>query len=204
MDELLKLQDEGLSREKKRRRVDEGEEAARNKPDSYSEEEGEDEEGWAGYGSDGDMDEDENEGADDAGRRERVDRIDGDGTSGSEDDIDDDMEEDAKYKNANKRAPTRESSTKSEFPSRISTSKPSSSSHSKLLKQTISPSHSTSNKPKPVLTSRPTPLQAFASLGVSKTLVASLATMSIRAPTEVQAACIPPLLAGESTRLVSV
>lgn len=38
----------------------------------------------------------------------------------------------------------------------------------------------------------------FAELGASKALIASLATMSIRTPTEVQAACIPPLLAGES------
>ena len=37
----------------------------------------------------------------------------------------------------------------------------------------------------------------FADLGASKALVASLGTMSIRHPTEVQTACIPPLLAGE-------
>jgi ATP-dependent RNA helicase DDX49/DBP8 len=37
----------------------------------------------------------------------------------------------------------------------------------------------------------------FASLGVSAPLQASLAAMSIRTPTEVQAACIPPLLAGQ-------
>ena len=36
----------------------------------------------------------------------------------------------------------------------------------------------------------------FANLGASKALVGSLAAMSIRTPTEVQAACIPPLLAG--------
>ena len=38
---------------------------------------------------------------------------------------------------------------------------------------------------------------AFVDLGVSKALVASLLKMSIRAPTEVQAACIPPLIAGK-------
>ncbi|KAI5118983.1 hypothetical protein M0805_001122 [Coniferiporia weirii] len=37
---------------------------------------------------------------------------------------------------------------------------------------------------------------SFAELGVSKALVASLGNMSIRAPTEVQAACVPPLIAG--------
>jgi ATP-dependent RNA helicase DDX49/DBP8 len=37
----------------------------------------------------------------------------------------------------------------------------------------------------------------FASLGISARLQASLAAMSIRTPTEVQAACIPPLLAGQ-------
>ncbi|KAL5487551.1 DBP8 [Sanghuangporus weigelae] len=39
-------------------------------------------------------------------------------------------------------------------------------------------------------------VSSFADLGASKALVASLASMSIRTPTEVQAACIPPLLAG--------
>ena len=38
----------------------------------------------------------------------------------------------------------------------------------------------------------------FAELGASKALVGSLAAMSIRTPTEVQAACIPPLLEGPS------
>lgn len=36
----------------------------------------------------------------------------------------------------------------------------------------------------------------FPSLGVSPFLVRSLASMSIRAPTAVQAACIPPILQG--------
>ncbi|KAF8351514.1 P-loop containing nucleoside triphosphate hydrolase protein [Amanita rubescens] len=42
----------------------------------------------------------------------------------------------------------------------------------------------------------PTPLSSFASLGISAPLQATLASMSIKKPTEVQAACIPPLLAG--------
>ena len=37
----------------------------------------------------------------------------------------------------------------------------------------------------------------FASLGISAPLQSSLNVMSIRTPTEVQAACIPPLLAGQ-------
>jgi ATP-dependent RNA helicase DDX49/DBP8 len=41
------------------------------------------------------------------------------------------------------------------------------------------------------------PGATFASLGISGRLQASLAAMSIRTPTEVQAACIPPLLAGQ-------
>lgn len=42
---------------------------------------------------------------------------------------------------------------------------------------------------------RPT---SFASLGVSPDLQSALSTISIRTPTEVQAACIPPLLSGAS------
>ncbi|EJD01662.1 P-loop containing nucleoside triphosphate hydrolase protein [Fomitiporia mediterranea MF3/22] len=38
-------------------------------------------------------------------------------------------------------------------------------------------------------------IASFADLGASKALVASLASMSIRSPTEVQVVCIPPLLA---------
>lgn len=40
----------------------------------------------------------------------------------------------------------------------------------------------------------------FLSLGVSAPLQAALSSMSIRTPTGVQAACIPPLLAGELLR----
>lgn len=43
--------------------------------------------------------------------------------------------------------------------------------------------------------------KSFLELGASTTLVASLTKMSIRAPTEVQATCIPPLLAGVSVSL---
>ncbi|KZT72511.1 DEAD-domain-containing protein [Daedalea quercina L-15889] len=47
--------------------------------------------------------------------------------------------------------------------------------------------------PKPART-RPT---SFESLGISSALLNALVKMSIKAPTEIQAACIPPLLAGE-------
>lgn len=40
------------------------------------------------------------------------------------------------------------------------------------------------------------PLASFASLGISDSLQSALTSMSIKTPTEVQAACIPPLLAG--------
>ena len=49
--------------------------------------------------------------------------------------------------------------------------------------------------PKPTTTT-------FASLDISAPLQASLTAMSIRTPTEVQAACIPPLLAGQSAEIV--
>lgn len=39
-------------------------------------------------------------------------------------------------------------------------------------------------------------VKSFASFGISPALVAALTSMSIKVPTEVQAACIPPLLAG--------
>ena len=39
-------------------------------------------------------------------------------------------------------------------------------------------------------------VRSFTDLGVSKQIVSAMAAMSIRRPTEVQAACIPPLLAG--------
>jgi ATP-dependent RNA helicase DDX49/DBP8 len=42
------------------------------------------------------------------------------------------------------------------------------------------------------------PLASFASLGISDSLQSALTSMSITTPTEVQAACIPPLLAGTS------
>lgn len=38
----------------------------------------------------------------------------------------------------------------------------------------------------------------FASLGIAPPLIAAMAGMSIRAPTEIQSACIPTLLAGKS------
>ena len=39
---------------------------------------------------------------------------------------------------------------------------------------------------------------SFETMGISTVLISTLAKMSIRSPTEIQAACIPPLLAGES------
>lgn len=39
---------------------------------------------------------------------------------------------------------------------------------------------------------------SFESLAISAPLQAALSSMSIRTPTEIQAACIPPLLSGES------
>lgn len=41
------------------------------------------------------------------------------------------------------------------------------------------------------------PTHTFSSLGITPTLVAAMSKMSIQAPTEVQAACIPPLFAGK-------
>ena len=38
----------------------------------------------------------------------------------------------------------------------------------------------------------------FSSLGISPPLLSALSTMAIHAPTEIQQACIPPLLAGQS------
>jgi len=40
------------------------------------------------------------------------------------------------------------------------------------------------------------PAQTFVGMGVSSSLVSAMAKMSIHTPTEVQAACIPPLLDG--------
>jgi ATP-dependent RNA helicase DDX49/DBP8 len=39
----------------------------------------------------------------------------------------------------------------------------------------------------------------FVSLGISSTLISAMSGMAIRTPTEIQAACIPPLLAGKHT-----
>ncbi|KAJ7368246.1 P-loop containing nucleoside triphosphate hydrolase protein [Mycena albidolilacea] len=43
---------------------------------------------------------------------------------------------------------------------------------------------------------RPTAAPTFSGLGISKALQTALTSMSIRTPTEVQAACVPPLLQG--------
>ena len=42
-------------------------------------------------------------------------------------------------------------------------------------------------------------MQSFTDLGVTRQIASALAAMSIRRPTEVQAACIPPLIAGNAT-----
>ncbi|KAJ7937107.1 P-loop containing nucleoside triphosphate hydrolase protein [Mycena leptocephala] len=44
---------------------------------------------------------------------------------------------------------------------------------------------------------RPPPSTTFSGLGISASLQSALTSMSIRTPTEVQAACIPPLLQGQ-------
>ncbi|KAJ7498980.1 P-loop containing nucleoside triphosphate hydrolase protein [Mycena latifolia] len=51
----------------------------------------------------------------------------------------------------------------------------------------------TDHKPAP----RPPPSATFSALGISAPLQSALTSMSIRTPTEVQAACIPPLLQGK-------
>lgn len=52
-------------------------------------------------------------------------------------------------------------------------------------------------EPLPAARKRPqTTARLFASFGISPTLLAALTSMSIKVPTEVQMACIPPLLAG--------
>ncbi|KAG6817440.1 hypothetical protein H0H87_008608 [Tephrocybe sp. NHM501043] len=58
-------------------------------------------------------------------------------------------------------------------------------------KDLLSKSKPTPQTPKP----KPIP-DSFSSLGISVALQAALSSMSIRTPTAVQAACIPPLLAG--------
>ena len=52
-------------------------------------------------------------------------------------------------------------------------------------------------KPPAVPPNHPT---SFATMGISATLLTALAKMSIRSPTEIQSACIPPLLQGEYSK----
>ena len=66
------------------------------------------------------------------------------------------------------------------------------------------PTDSQKNLPKPLTQNElqaplSNQIQSFTALGVSKQIVSALAAMSIRRPTEVQAACIPPLIAGSTT-----
>ena len=60
----------------------------------------------------------------------------------------------------------------------------------------IPPSALTPIAQSPVVPQAPIPVE-FEELGLSPSLIRSLKTMSIRRPTPVQSACIPPLLAGE-------
>lgn len=55
----------------------------------------------------------------------------------------------------------------------------------------------TSPKPNVATSPAPPPVASFASLGISRPLQSALNSMSIKAPTEVQSACIPVLLAGK-------
>lgn len=49
------------------------------------------------------------------------------------------------------------------------------------------------------LTASPIRQSSFEALGIAPSLLVALAKMSIRLPTDIQAACIPPLLQGESS-----
>lgn len=62
----------------------------------------------------------------------------------------------------------------------------------------------TESRIRPVPSSNDQSKRSFADLGVSKALVSGLASMSIRHPTEVQAVCIPPLLAGIKNMLTQM
>ena len=54
------------------------------------------------------------------------------------------------------------------------------------------------NSVQPSGPSRSRPLaSSYESMGISSVLISALAKMSIKTPTEIQAACIPPLLEGE-------
>lgn len=55
--------------------------------------------------------------------------------------------------------------------------------------------------PRNTLTTPPILPASYTSMGISSALLSSLNKMSIKTPTEIQAACIPPLLAGEFSRL---
>ncbi len=52
------------------------------------------------------------------------------------------------------------------------------------------------SQPSPAPTAATSKHTSFSDLGISRILQAALTSMSIRMPTEVQAACIPPLLSG--------
>lgn len=58
--------------------------------------------------------------------------------------------------------------------------------------------------PPPPPSETPQNTKSFSSFGISTALVAALTSMSIRVPTEVQTACIPPLLSGASLQIFAV
>ena len=62
--------------------------------------------------------------------------------------------------------------------------------HTRLFNRTIA-------RPPKLQTTLPAKSYTFPSLGVSAPLQAALKSMSIKLPTEIQAACIPPLLEGK-------
>lgn len=71
---------------------------------------------------------------------------------------------------------------------------------SRLANEDVSPSRIALKRKDKPQSSVPlaSPSTTFASLGIAPPLITTMAGMSIRAPTEIQIACIPPLLAGKS------
>ena len=61
-----------------------------------------------------------------------------------------------------------------------------------LPRQTVAKSRAT-------VTTSHTPQPTFSSLGITQLLLDALGKMAVRLPTEIQAACIPPLLEGKYT-----
>ncbi|PPR06584.1 hypothetical protein CVT24_001765 [Panaeolus cyanescens] len=133
-----------------------------------------------GYGSEGsDEDEDGSAGSDEEGEE---------GGSDEGEDEDDEGEEEEK------REENEEESTALPIPDRVESTTSRIQTKSKTQP---SPSNTTSSSTEISTTNASTaPRHTFASLGISSPLQMALKSMSIKVPTEVQAACIPPLLAG--------